>query len=427
MIVFASIENIKKKIKDGSYDASLLRLYEDIEPQKKRYLKAVKEFEKSFKGESCFIISVPGRTEVAGNHTDHQRGEVLAASVSLDAIAVVSKRNDTVVNLRSAGYDKLFTVDLSDLTVHEQEKESTESLIRGVAAGFKNRGLNVGGFDAYVQSDVLSGSGLSSSACFEVLIGTVLAYIYNDDSVAPYKIAMIGQYAENEYFGKPCGLMDQMACAIGGLIKIDFKDKEAPDFGKVPFEPEKNGYRLCIVDTGGSHADLTEDYASVPADMKAVAKLLGHDVLRESSQEELFENANKIRKKLGDRALLRAFHFFKESERVRLQREKLENGDFEGFLKLVKKAGESAVMYNQNAYTCKKTDEQGIVVGLMLCEKTLAERGAFRLQGGGFAGTIQAYVPDGLLDEFKKNVQAVFGKDSVYTLGVRQCGAAFFA
>ena len=425
--MFTSIENITKKIKNGSYDAYFARLYDDIEPQKKRYLKAISEYKKSFSGDKCFVISVPGRTEVAGNHTDHQRGEVLAASVSLDAIAVVSKREDSTVNLRSAGYAGTFSVDLSDLAVREDEKGSTAGLIRGVAAGFANRGLKVGGFDAYVQSDVLSGSGLSSSACFEVLVGSVEAYIFNDDSVAPYKIAMIGQYAENEYFGKPCGLMDQMACAIGGLIRIDFADPAAPDFARVPFEPEKNGYRLCIVDTGGSHADLTDDYAAVPADMKAVAKLLGHGVLREASEAELFENAKKIRKKLGDRALLRAFHFFKETERVRLQRERLENGDFEGFLSYVRKAGDSAVMYNQNAYTCKKTDEQGIVVGLMLCERILGERGAFRLQGGGFAGTIQAYVPDGLLERFKDEVEAVFGKKSVYTLCVRQCGAAFFA
>lgn len=425
--MLTSLENIKKKIKNGSYDAHFARLYDDVEAQKKRYLKAVKEFEKSFEGESCFIISVPGRTEVAGNHTDHQRGAVLAASVSLDAIAVISKRSDGKVNLRSAGYDKLFSVDLSDLNVHEDEKGSTESLIRGVAAGFKARELAIGGFDAYVQSDVLSGSGLSSSACFEVLVGTVLAYLYNDDSVAPYKIAMIGQYAENEYFGKPCGLMDQMACAVGGLIRIDFADSTSPDFGKVPFEPEKNGYRLCIVDTGGSHSDLTDDYAAVPADMKNTAKLLGHTVLREATEAELFENAKKIRKKLGDRALLRSFHFFKEMERVRLQREYLENDDFEGFLSLVSKAGDSAVMYNQNAYTCKKPDEQGIVIGLMLCEEILAKKGAFRLQGGGFAGTIQAYVPTELLAEFKEKTEAVFGKGSVYTLNVRQCGAAFFA
>ncbi len=424
--MFTSLENIKKKIKNGSYDAHFSRLYDCIEPQKKRYLKAVSEFEKSFEGKECFIISVPGRTEVAGNHTDHQRGAVLAASVSLDAIAVVSKRNDSTVNLRSAGYDGIFSVDISDLSVHEDEKGSTKGLIRGVAAGFAKRGLNVGGFDAYVQSDVLSGSGLSSSACFEVLCGTVLAYLYNDDSVAPYKIAMIGQYAENEYFGKPCGLMDQMACAIGGLIRIDFEDKDAPDFARVPFEPEKNGYRLCIVDTGGSHADLTEDYASVPSDMSSVAKLLGVDVLRDTSKADLFENAKKIRKKLGDRALLRAFHFFKEMERVELQRTFLEKGDFEGFLSLVCKAGDSAVAYNQNAYTCKKTDEQGIVIGLMLCEEILGKKGAFRLQGGGFAGTIQVYVPAELLDEFRQRVEAVFGKNSVYTLNVRTCGAAFF-
>ena len=425
--MLTTLTNIKNKISDGSYDSLFKSLYDNVDSQKKRYLEAVSEFEKIFEGTDCFILSVPGRTEVAGNHTDHQRGAVLAASVSLDAIAIVSKRNDKKVHLRSKGYDKIFEIDLSDLSIHENEKETTESLIRGMAAGFVQKGYDIGGFDAYVQSDVLSGSGLSSSACFEVLIGTIFSYIYNNNSVEAYKIAMLGQYAENEYFGKPCGLMDQMACAIGGLIKIDFKDKETPDFGKIPFEPEKEGYRLCIVDTGGSHADLTDDYASVPADMKAVAKLLGYEVLRQGSEEELYANAVKIRNTLGDRALLRAFHFYKEMERVNNQREFLENNDFEGFLSIVNKAGESAVIYNQNAYTCKKPDEQGIVVGLMLCNAILQNKGAYRLQGGGFAGTIQAYVPSEILDEFTQKVEAVFGKGSVYALKVRQCGAAFLA
>lgn len=421
-----STDMIADRVKNGFYDAALSRLYTDVEAQKSRMLFAVSEFEKHFgKSENTFVITAPGRTEVAGNHTDHQQGIVLAASVSLDAMAVVSKRDDMKIGVLSRGYTP-FEIDISNTDVKKSETGKSSALIRGVADGFLKRDLKVGGFDIYVSSDVLSGSGLSSSACFEVLIGTVFSYLYNEDSVAPYKIALIGQYSENKYFGKPCGLMDQMACAVGGLIRIDFKDKELPDFNKVIFEPEKYGYNLCIVDTGGSHADLTDDYAAVPAEMKSVAKFFGKEALREVDEKEFYEKLPEIRKKLGDRAVLRASHFYNECIRVKMQTECLEKGDFEGFLSLVREAGISAVMYNQNAYTNKKPDEQGITLGLMMCEKVLGKKGAFRLQGGGFAGTIQAYVPNGLLQKFKEEIEHTFGEGKCYVLNVRQSGAVVF-
>ena len=418
-----STKQLKSNLSAGNYDASIGRIHTDVDAQKLRMAKAVDAFEDHFGPSDCaFIITAPGRTEVAGNHTDHQQGIVLAASVSLDTVAIVAKRDDMKVGLYSEGY-RPFTVDISDLSVKEEEKGTTAALIRGVAAGFKNRELNVGGFDFYVTSDVLSGSGLSSSACFEVLTGSILAYLYNDDSVAPYKIAMIGQYAENVYFGKPCGLMDQMACAIGGLIRIDFADKNSPDFGRIPFEVEKYGYRLCIVDTGGSHADLTDDYASITVEMKAVAKELSAELLSGVDENEFWEKIPELRRKLGDRAVLRASHYLDEIHRVDAQRECLEKGDFDGFLSLVKASGRSSYMYLQNAYSVKSTNEQGVCLGLRVCEKILGDRGAYRLHGGGFAGTIQCYVPEDLLSEFKKKTEAVFGEGKCYILNVRQSGA----
>ncbi|MBQ2903358.1 MAG: galactokinase [Clostridia bacterium] len=415
---------LKEKLAGAEYDAALARIYkkEDIALQKERYAALVSRFEELFGSDrEAEIYSAPGRTEVCGNHTDHNHGKVLAAGVNLDAVAVVSMNADNIVRVKSEGY-KIDAVDLSNLGVMPAERGKSESLIRGVCAAFKNRGYSIGGFDAATVSDVLSGSGLSSSAAFEVLIGTILNHLYNDGKVSAVEIAQIAQFAENEYFGKPCGLMDQMACSVGGFVQIDFKDPALPVINKVDFDFAACNHALCIVDTGGNHADLTDEYAAVRGEMEAVAAKFGKSVLRDVDRAEFEKNISVVRDSAGDRAVLRAMHFYNENVRVEKQAEALANGDFEAFKAVIIESGFSSYMYNQNVYTCKAPSDQPVSVALAMCQDILGGKGAWRVHGGGFAGTIQAFVPMDLLDEFKARICAVFGEKSCYVLNIRPEG-----
>ena len=415
---------LKAKLSGADFDAALARNYkkEDIESQKARYIRIAESFEELYGADrDVEVFSAPGRTEVCGNHTDHNHGVVLAASVNLDAVAVAGKNDENIVRVKSEGY-KMDVVDLSDLGVMPAERGKSASLVRGVCAGFKNRGYEIGGFDAATASDVLSGSGLSSSAAFEVLLGTMLNHLYNGGKISPVEIAQIAQFAENEYFGKPCGLMDQMACSVGGFVMIDFKDPAVPVINKLNFDFGSCGHALCIVDTGGNHADLTDEYAAVRSEMETVASKFGKAVLRDVDRAEFEKNISVVRDSAGDRAVLRAMHFFNENERVAKQAVALNGGDFDAFKSLVIESGASSYMYNQNVYTCAAPSCQPVSVALAMCQDILIGKGAWRVHGGGFAGTIQAFVPMDLLDEFKSKICAVFGEKSCYVLNIRPEG-----
>ena len=390
--------------------------------QPERYANAVSEFNKTFEGiEPTAVFSAPGRTEIGGNHTDHQHGEVLAASINKDAIAIVAPRNDNNVNVLAEGFG-MTNIDLNDLSLREDEKGSTPALIRGVLAGLKDRGFNLGGFDAYITSDVLIGAGLSSSAAFETLIGTIVSGLYNDMSVDPVVIAQIGQFAENKYFGKPCGLMDQMACSVGNLVHIDFEDPSDPLVDKVDFDFSKTDYVLCITDTKGSHADLTDEYAAVPIEMKKIAEALGHDVLRPTSFEDIIENIDMLRDKAGDRAVLRAVHFVNETLRAGDEAEALKSGDIKEFLKLVKQSGDSSFKYLQNVYANSNVTVQNVSLALAISDTVLNDDEVSRVHGGGFAGTIQAFVKKGNAKRYKKYMDKVFGEGSCEILAIRKYG-----
>ena len=391
--------------------------------QPDRYANAVSEFNKAFEGtEPAAIFSAPGRTEIGGNHTDHQHGEVLAASINKDAIAVVSPRDDNMVNVLAEGFG-MTNIDLNDLSLREDEKGSTPALIRGVLAGLKDNGFILGGFDAYITSDVLIGAGLSSSAAFESLIGTIVSGLYNDSRIDPVTIAKIGQFAENKYFGKPCGLMDQMACSVGNLVHIDFNDTNAPVVDKVDFDFSKTDYVLCITDTKGSHADLTNEYAAVPLEMKKIASLLGYDVLRPVSFEDIIDNIDMLRDKAGDRAVLRAIHFVNETLRAEDEAEALKSGDLKEFLSLVKQSGDSSFKYLQNVYTNSDVTVQNMSLALAISDTVLNPDEVSRVHGGGFAGTIQAFVKKGNAKRYKKYMDKVFGDGSCEILAIRKYGS----
>jgi galactokinase len=402
-------------LKDIYLDESLL------DYQEKRYVAAIEKYESLFGEGDVEIYSAPGRSEVGGNHTDHQFGCVLATSINLDAIAIVGA-NEGSIRLLSEGFDEMIEVSLDDLAINPDEEGTTISLIRGMAAKLQEAGYQIGGFTAYITSDVLMGAGLSSSAAFETIIGTILSGLYNDMEVSPVFIAQAGQYAENVYFGKPCGLMDQMACSVGGLINIDFADPAEPVMRKVEVEFEDYHHSLCIVDTKGSHADLTDEYAAVPAEMKAVAEKLGKPVLRQIDVEEFYKNIPKLRDELGDRAVLRAIHFLNENERVGKQVAALNEGRFADFLQLVKESGNSSFKYLQNVYTSKDVQNQAMSIGLAVAETVLGDHGVSRVHGGGFAGTIQIFVENDFVPEIKAAMDGVFGEGSCHVLKVRKYG-----
>lgn len=419
------IMSVRGSLEQGSLDQRIKEIYVDeqrVPYNRERYIRAIDRFTELFPSEKEIeIYSAPGRSEVCGNHTDHQNGMVLATSINLDAIAIVAKAEEPVIRLVSGDFP-MEEVDVADLSMKEEEQSTTTALIRGVAAGMKERGHKVGGFTAYITSDVLMGAGMSSSAAFESLIGTILSGLYNDMKVSSIEIAQIGQYAENIYFGKPCGLMDQMACSVGGMIFIDFKEKEHPEVRQVHTDFEKAGLSLCIVDTKGSHADLTTDYAAVPAEMNQVAQALGREHLREVPRETFFKELPKLWKETSGRAVLRAIHFYEEEERVLRGVKSLEESDYPGFLSVIKASGDSSAKYLQNIYSPKDVDSQNVTVALAVSESILGENGVCRVHGGGFAGTIQAFVKNEAVAAYKEQLEAIYGDDSCHVLKVRLQG-----
>lgn len=419
---------LKEAVQKGACDRSFSTLYggENVERARVRYASAIDTFVSIYgPKEEAFLLSVPGRSEISGNHTDHNHGRVIAASVDCDVIAVAAKEPDSLVRIKSDGY-KEDTVDLQNLALESYPRFRSCALVAGMCAAFRNDGRQVGGLTAYTVSNVLKGSGLSSSAAFEVLVGTILNHLYNEGRVSPVQIAKDAQWAENVYFGKPCGLMDQMACAVGGFVEIDFRDPAEPVIEKIDFDLTGKGYDLCIVNTGGNHADLNEDYAAIPAEMKAVAKLFGQKVLRGISEEELLQRAPEIREQAGDRALLRALHFVKEDARIPEIAQAMKKGDLPAFLAGIRASGESSFKYLQNVFSSVCPKEQGETLALYVAEKELnsyPEPGACRVHGGGFAGTMQAFVPAKYTGEFRKAVDAVMGKGACMVMHVRPIGA----
>ena len=418
---------LRQQIRSGELDSRFKRIYvtdEAVLAQHARYCELADDFDGVFSPDrEVRMFSAPGRTEVGGNHTDHNHGKVLAAGINLDAIAIASKNTENIVRVKSRGY-AMDTVDISDLSVHEEETGHSPALVRGVVKGFVNNGYNVGGFDAVTCSAVLSGSGLSSSAAYEVLVGTMLNYLYNDGQVDPVTIAKIAQYAENEYFGKPCGLMDQMACSVGSFIGIDFKNPSEPVIEKVDFDFASCGHSLCIVDTKGSHSNLTDEYAAIRIEMENVAHQFGQAVLRDVDKTQFEKSIPELRRLVGDRAVLRAMHFFNDNKRVDREIAALRSGNFEAFKQNILESGASSYMYNQNVFATKQPDVQPVSIALAVSEEVLKGRGAWRVHGGGFAGTIQAFVPNELLAEYQQKIEGIFGEGSCYVLSVRPVGGA---
>ena len=415
---------IISEIENGNYDNLFLDIYVDedkISYQKQRYVNAIESYIEEFGEDDVEIYSAPGRSEVGGNHTDHQHGEILAASINLDAIGIVKKTDDMKVSILSKGYT-LTTISLENLDMQEEEKETTIALIKGVVAGLANRGYKIGGFKAYITSDVLIGAGLSSSAAYETLIGNIVSGLYNNMSVSAEEIAIIGQFAENVYFGKPCGLMDQMACSVGNMVHVDFADINNPKVEKVTFDLNKYGYSLCITDTKGSHADLTADYAAVPEEMKKVAAFFGKEVLLGLTVDDILENIVKVREQVGDRGVLRALHFIRENERVQKEVSYLSDEDIEGFLKTVAASGNSSYKYLQNVYSNADVRHQNVSLALAISEDFLGDNGVSRVHGGGFAGTIQAFVKNDIVIEYQKIMDMVFGQGACSVLKIRKYG-----
>lgn len=412
-------------IQSGGADIALKKVYvtdSAVELQKPRYIRTIEKFIELFGDDrDVMVLSAPGRTEICGNHTDHNNGKVPAASINLDAIAVAAKNDDNVINEKSEGHS-LNTVDISELTPSEDMYGKSASMIKGVAAGLKNNGYKIGGFDACTTSDVMGGSGLSSSAAFEVLLGTVLSHLYNDGNIDAVTIAKVAQYSENVFFGKPSGLLDQMASSVGTFVTIDFESTENPVIKKVDFDFAKSGYSLCIVDTHGNHSDLTDDYAAVRGEMESVAKALGKNVLREISSDAFFSAIPEITGKVNDRAILRAVHFYNENTRVEKAVSALENNDFDAFKQVITESGFSSFLYNQNVFTPNNPTEQKLSLALCLSQQLLEGKGAWRVHGGGFAGTIQAFVPNDCLEEYRKTMDDVFGEGSCHILIIRPVG-----
>ena len=384
------------------------------------YEELKQKFQAAFHRPARYLFSAPGRTELSGNHTDHQLGIVLAGAVNLDTVAAVAPNGEGVIRVQSEGYP-LCEIDLNALDIQPQEKGTTAALIRGTAAGIAARGYAIPGFDAYVTSRVLAGSGLSSSAAFEVLLGTVISHL-SGAGLDALTIAQLGQYAENVYFGKPCGLLDQAASSLGGAITIDFANEEAPQVERLELDLAGFGYALCIVDSGADHADLTDEYAAIPGELKRICVYFGKTHLREVPEADFYAALTELRKEAGDRAVLRAIHIYEENRRVTEQVAALKRGDFDRFLELVKASGRSSWMYLQNVIPAGYTAHQDLAVALALAEKLLNGEGACRVHGGGFAGTIQAFVPLGQLDAFRAGMDAVLGEGSCHVLSIRSAG-----
>lgn len=423
MVVLEAANQIRNNLLDQCF--SNLYGKREVVRQKKRYLKLLADFSNYFGDDGeVIVVSTPGRTEIGGNHTDHNAGHVLAAAVSLDVIATAQKNGSHTVTLYSAGYAP-FTIDISSLHAHDEERFSSAALVRGILARCKELGYGIGGFNACVESEVLPGSGLSSSAAFEVMIVSVVNHLFNDGRINAIENAKIAQFAENNYFGKPCGLMDMSTCAVGNLVSIDFRDFDNPIVEKVDYDFEKSGYELIIIDTGGSHADLNEDYADIEHEMKACAYALGGQVLRDVSLHKLMENISALRSTLSDRAILRGIHFFMDDTRVLRQVDYLKGGDFESFKREIIASGVNSFCYCQNCFSPSLPQEQGLSIALAMSEELLADKGgAWRVHGGGFAGTIQCFVPSDFVDAYIDAMSKVFASKTIYRIMIRSEGTA---
>jgi len=422
-----NINELKAAVLGGSYDQRFAYIYGEgaVDAQKARYAAAIDAFAALYGTDrEAALYSVAGRSELSGNHTDHNHGCVVAASIDLDIIAVASPNTENIIRVKSEGFDE-DVVDINTFTApRETPMGRSDELIAGMVSGFRKDGYAVGGFDAYTTSNVLKGSGISSSAAFEDMIGNILNYTYNDGKIDNVEIAKLAQYAENKFFGKPCGLMDQVACAVGGIVAIDFNDPATPIIEKVDFDISAAGYNLCITNTGGNHADLTDDYASVPAEMKAIASYFGKGFLRDVREEDVIASVPLLREKFGDRAVLRALHFYAENRRVALQKAALTSGDVDTFFANVIASGRSSFCYLQNVYTTKNVSEQGLSLALCLSERLLCDKkAAWRVHGGGFAGTIQAFVPTDFVDTYRTAMDAALGEGRCMVLRIRPVGA----
>ena len=417
--------SLQEYISSGSLNARISDITQDdsrLELEQSRYIEAVNRFIELYGDREVSIFSAPGRSEISGNHTDHQHGHVLAASINRDAIAVASVRDDSIVRVVS-GSSPIITIDLSKLDKDESEFGTTVALIRGVLRGIIDRGYVIGGFDCYITSEVLIGAGLSSSAAFETVIGTVVNGFYNDMKISAIEIAQIGQFAENVFFGKPCGLMDQMACSVGSLVHIDFADPENPIVEAVDFDLDKYGMSLVITDTKGSHSDLTADYAAVPAEMGSVAAFFGKQFLNDVPEEDVISRIGDVRKKCGDRAVLRALHFYNENRRVKAIVDAIKADDIEGFLNGIRSSGDSSFKYLQNVYTNNDINHQNVSVALLISDVKLnGNKGVARVHGGGFAGTIQAFVKNEAVEDYKNSMEQIFGEGTSSVLKIRKYG-----
>ncbi len=417
-----NLVEIKKHIENGGLDKTFDSMYKDTSASRERYIKAIDSFNNFFADSNDVrLFSAPGRTEVGGNHTDHQHGRVLAGSIDLDAIAVVAKNNENKIVLKSEGYD-VITVDIADLCKKDSEEGTTLALIRGCCNYVKEQGFTLGGFNAYVTSNVLRGSGLSSSAAFEVLICNILNGLFCERKLNKVQIAVFSQKAEREYFGKPCGLLDQMASSQGGFTAVDFFDPSNPVIENVDFDITSKNYVLCVVDTHGDHADLTQDYADITIECKKISNYFGKEFLREVNTADFYASISDLREKFGDRAVLRAIHFFNEDQRANEEKIALQRDDFERFLDLVNESGDSSYKYLQNIYSVSNVSNQGLSLALALTEMFLKGEGACRVHGGGFAGTIQCYIPADKINEYKEMIDSVFGENSCQILKIRSVG-----
>lgn len=418
-------EEVITKLQNGDLDDAIKELYvtDDASCQRERYMSVINGYADIFgDAEELALFSAPGRTEIGGNHTDHQHGCIIAGSVNLDVIAAVSFNNENIVRIKSKGYP-MDEVSLDDLEIHKEEYDKAISLIRGVLKKISSMGYEIKGFNAYTESNVMKGSGLSSSAAFEVLIGTIVNNLCANNEISPVEIAKIGQFAENVYYNKPSGLLDQMASSVGAVVAVDFKDNDAPVVRKVDFNLSDYNHSLCIIDSGADHADLTHEYAAVTEEMRLVSEFFGKKFLREVSKSDFMANLKDIRKAVNnDRAILRAIHYFNDSDRAVAETEAVEKGDFAEFCKLNRESGRSSFMYLQNVYASSMPKSQAVSLTLALCDEILGDKGSFRVHGGGFAGTVQAFVPNDMVDEFKSKIEAVLGEGMCHILSIRPVG-----
>ena len=419
---------LKTALKNGDFNEKIRYIYACEEEKASfyagRYEEIIDGFAEAFEyePEEMRLFSAPGRTEIGGNHTDHQHGCVLAASLNLDVIGAVALNGRDEIRIKSKGYP-MDIIRLDELEPSESEYDRASALIRGVVSKIKDMGYTIKGFDAYTVSSVLKGSGMSSSAAFEVLVGTIINGLFCNEEIDAVQIAQIAQYAENVYFGKPCGLMDQMASSVGAVVAIDFADTEKPVVNKVEYDFTKSGYSLCIIDSGADHADLTNEYAAITVEMRMVANYFGKDFLREVDPKEFSDKLAEVRAAVkNDRAILRAIHYFNDNIRAQEEVEALREDDFERFLDIVKKSGRSSFMYLQNVYASSMPEQQAVSLTLALCDEILGDAGASRVHGGGFAGTVQAFVPNESVKEFKEKIEAVLGEGMCHILSIRPVG-----